>query len=78
MIAEIILLAAVPAILGPAISGFAKKLLSQRKERDIEVKLESGERVHLKIDPNATEEQIRNLVAHDEKVKKAAMAGPGA
>jgi hypothetical protein len=74
MIPELILLAALPAILGPITSILIKKLLEQRKKRDIEVKFQSGERLRLKVDADATEEQIRDLVKHNEQVKSKAAA----
>jgi hypothetical protein len=79
MIAELLVLAAVPAILGPLLSAAVKKLLSERKQRDIEIEFKSGERLHLKVDANATEEQIRKLVIRNEEVRhKAAESSSGA
>jgi hypothetical protein len=72
MIPELIALAAVPAVLGPALSALVKTLLSKRKLKDIEVEFQSGERMHLKVDADATEEQIRDFVKHDETVRARA------
>jgi hypothetical protein len=70
--ASLLLAAAVPVILAPIIAALTKQVLTHRKRRDIEIKFKSGERLHLKVDAGANEEQIRNLIRQDERVKKVA------
>ena len=65
-------LALASAIVAPIAAALLKRLLSQRKHRDVHVKFESGEQLHFMVDSQATVEEIHKLIQNDAGINQKA------